>query len=165
MDEEWRPVTGYAGLYEVSDLGRVRSFHTGTAHLLRPGRSSNGYLTVCLQLNGDRYSFPVQWLVAEAFIGPRPMNHEVCHYDNNRRNNIPGNLYYGTSKQNAADQIRHGTRLRGSQKRLAKLTEKTVREIKPLLYKISQSALAERYNVSPAAIQAIADGRTWRHVE
>ena len=176
--EIWKPVRGHEGKYEVSDQGRVRSldrtiwrkvgkgtepdssipvYHAG--RILRPGRSSNGYLTVYL---GGR-SVPVQWLVAEAFIGPRPAGLLVLHGDGNRQNNRPQNLRYGTSLDNAADKAVHGRETRGSQYRSAKLHEWTAGVIRSLKGLWSQSELAMLFGVSPAAVQAVHDGRTWRH--
>lgn len=176
--EIWKPVRGHEGAYEVSDHGRVKSlgrtvwrkvgkgsapdrplpvYHAG--RVLRPGRSSNGYLTV--HLGGK--SVPVQWLVAEAFIGPRPEGLLVLHGDGDRQNNRPQNLRYGTSLENAADKAAHGRETRGSQYRSAKLHEWTAGVIRSLKGFWSQSELAMLFGVSPAAVQAVHDGRTWRH--
>lgn len=167
--EEWRDVPGYEGAYQVSNLGQVRSLAREVrrgaypmwvpGRVLRPGRSSNGYLTVCL--SGE--SLPVQWLVAAAFIGPRPTGLYVCHRDGSRQNNAYGNLYYGSALENAADKTAHGTLLRGEANG-GKLSPEHVREIRSMHRVESQSSLAARFGVSPAAIQAIHDGRTYRHV-
>lgn len=161
--EAWKPVVGHPG-YEVSDLGRVRSIDRQTlvvrkGKLLRPGRASHGYPTVAL----GRQSRTVHSLVAEAFIGPRPEGQEVRHLDGDRSNASLSNLRYGTPKENGADRVRHGTGTRGSQYRSTRLTEQDAQEIRALKGVVSQKALAERYRTSPSAIQAIHDGRTWRH--
>lgn len=156
--EHWRPVVGFEGRYEVSDLGGVRNCRTGKG--LRPGRSANGYLSVAL----GRKSKLVQHLVAGAFIGPRPPGMLVCHNDGSRTNNRAANLRYDTYAGNSADTERHGTRMRGERYSTAKLTDDSAREIRRLRGIVPQSALAERFGVSPAAVQAVHDGRTWKHV-
>jgi hypothetical protein len=179
MTEIWKPVVGFEGAYEVSDLGRVRSLDRivtvtqrfrggkiGTYQrrmpgvLLRPGIASNGYPSVAL----NQQTFMVHELVTAAFLGPKPPGHCVRHvHDNDRANVRLDNLSYGTYVENSADMDAHGTRMRGSKYSSAKLTEAQAREIRSLHYKVTQSALAERYGVSPACIQAIHDGRTWTH--
>lgn len=107
MTEEWRPVVGFEGFYEVSSEGRVRSFRRGAnGRLLRPGISSNDYPTVALGRGNSR---TVHSLVAAAFIGPCPEGEEVRHHDNDRRNPRATNLRYGTRAQNIADAQAAGT--------------------------------------------------------
>jgi hypothetical protein len=179
MQEIWKPVVGYAAFYEVSDQGRVRSLdrttrthyksglvsrHFYAGRNLKPGLSSNGYRTVSLNRRGKRASFCVQYLVLAAFVGPRKKAEVIRHLDGVRENNQLSNLAWGTAKENAADALRHGTRLQGEDYLTAKLTNMAARTIRRLHYVVPQSELAKIFNVSPAAIQAVHDGRTWTHV-
>lgn len=176
--ENWRAVTGFEGRYEVSDLGRVRSLDriiervdgrkgaNGNivkcrlkGRLLRPGLDGNGYPSVVLP---DR-TWTVAVLVLRSFIGPAPEGEECCHRDGKRANSDLTNLKWGTRASNVEDMIAHGTKARGSQYASAKLTEDSAREVRRLKGVHSQSELARMFNVSPAAIQAIHDGRTWKH--
>ena len=72
MEEEvWKPIKDYEGLYEVSNLGRVKTLNyrgTGKGKILKNIECSNGYLTIGLTKNGKRKLFTVHRLVAEAFI-------------------------------------------------------------------------------------------------
>ncbi len=163
--EQWLPVPGREGEYEVSDQGRIRSLDREVVQrrkgkILAPGRSSNGYPSVVM---GQRDSRTVHAVVATAFLGPCPKGQQVRHKDGNRSNAALSNLTYGTPVENRADADRHQTSVRGSEYRTAKLTEKTARVVKALKGKVSQSKLAKRFKVSPAAIQAVHDGRTWKH--
>lgn len=107
MTEQWRPVVGWEGLYEVSSEGRVRSFRRGAnGRILRPGIASHGYPTVAL---GRGNTQSVHVLVAAAFIGPCPEGQEVRHRDGKRSNPKAENLRYGTRSQNINDAIRSGS--------------------------------------------------------
>ena len=119
--ERWKPVTGYEGIYEVSNHGRVRSVdrtitcsdgrvrrHKGKS-LSTPLMQQGGYPHVCFYIQGKSKVHAVHPLVAEAFIGPRPEGMEVCHYDGNPANNHVDNLRYDTPSENAFDKVRHGT--------------------------------------------------------
>lgn len=107
MTEIWKPTVGHEGNYEVSNLGRVRTFRRrANGRLLRPGVASNGYFTVALGRGNSR---TVHSLVAAAFLGPCPPNQEVRHKDGTRKNNVANNLEYGTRTQNILDAVAHGS--------------------------------------------------------
>lgn len=115
-DEEWRPVIGWEGSYQVSNLGRVKSLarkHVPRERMLRTTLNAQGYLKVMLAITGARgKNRVVHQLVAEAFIGPRPdgpEGAEIRHLDGDHFNNVPGNLRYGSHGENQADSVRHGT--------------------------------------------------------
>lgn len=106
-NEEWRPVPGWEGLYEVSNLGRVYSDHTG--RILRPGMNRR-HLHVSLYGHGNGgKSHRVHRLVMEAFVGPLPDGQEVRHLDDNPNNNCLNNLVYGTRSENMLDRVSNGT--------------------------------------------------------
>jgi uncharacterized protein (DUF433 family) len=103
--EQWRSVVGYEGLYGVSSLGRVRSErddrNTYFGRILSPGTNGpSGYLVVNLSRNNKQELRTVHGLVAEAFIGERPLGYEVNHRDGDKRNNADTNLEYVTSSRN-----------------------------------------------------------------
>lgn len=101
--EEWRPVKGYEGLYEVSSRGRVRNLNykkRGVYRIKSPQVSNNGYKTVFLFKSGAGKRFTVHRLVAIAFI-PNPTNlPEVDHIDTDRSNNCVDNLRWVTRRGN-----------------------------------------------------------------
>jgi hypothetical protein len=81
MKEQWKPVKGFEGAYEVSNLGRVRSHYDrrDKNHLMTPYDNARGYLRVALRLNGVLYNKYLHIIVAEAFI-PNPLGlPEVNH--------------------------------------------------------------------------------------
>ena len=105
MQEIWKDVVGFEGLYKISNLGRVFSVKTGI--VLRPHINNRGRGYFCVGLyNGKTRTKPIHRLVAEAFI-PNPNKYpQVNHIDEDTRNNRVDNLEWCTSKYNN----NHGTR-------------------------------------------------------
>lgn len=103
MNETWKPVRGYEGLYEVSDWGNVRSLNyrrTGMVKLLKQRTNQFGYQVIGLNYDGKQHFNQVHRLVAEAFI-PNPYNKpEVDHINTNRTDNRVENLRWVTKKEN-----------------------------------------------------------------
>lgn len=122
MREEWRDITGYEGLYQVSNLGRVKSLDrylpfSGTISLrkgclLKQSINKYGYERLGLYKNGKYKQHTVHRLVANTFI-PNPDNLPcVNHKDENKLNNCVDNLEfctvaynnnYGTVKQRISE--------------------------------------------------------------
>ena len=106
--EEWRTIAGFP-LYEVSSLGRIRSWHTHNGQpgprILRPGPDDKGYLTAILRGPDGRATRKVHRLVAEAFLGPLPKGLQTRHLDSDNQNNAAANLAYGTQLENMADRV------------------------------------------------------------
>ena len=115
MREEWRPVVGYEGLYEVSNMGRVRSvertvwdnrgyYKTVQERIRKPQNNRHGYLCVVLAKDGKIKNHYIHRLVAEAFIQFVPeanASYEVDHRNTVRTDNRVSNLCYVTSSQNS----------------------------------------------------------------
>lgn len=111
MEEIWKAIKGYEGRYEVSNLGRVRSFdkvlylknssfmHKGRIIKLRPGKTSP-YLLASLSSNGVRKVKLVHRLVAEAFIDNSELKPEVNHKNGVKTDNRASNLEWVTSSEN-----------------------------------------------------------------
>ena len=102
-NETWKEIAGYEGLYEVSNLGRVKSLnynHTGTENILKPKKTHRGYLRVGLYKDGHTKQLFVHRIVAKAFI-PNPNNLEtVNHKDEVKTNNVASNLEWMTKGDN-----------------------------------------------------------------
>ncbi len=121
--EDWRAVPGFEDLYEVSDLGRVKSLarlKRGRGNRMNPLRERilkatpcYGYLQVGLSEDGQVTYKKVHALVLTAFVGPRPEGMESRHLNGDRRDNHLANLCWGTKLENATDKHRHGTMARG----------------------------------------------------
>lgn len=111
MEEIWRPIVGYEGLYEVSSYGRVRSLDRCLVNslgkvvhikgkILKGGDNGLGYKFVYLKKDGINNNRYVHRLVAETFI-PRPEGlYEVNHKDEDKSNNSVENLEWCDHKYN-----------------------------------------------------------------
>jgi hypothetical protein len=168
--ERWLPVVGWEGLYEISDLGNVRSHYTGTrsrlrGDLLSPGPNAYGYLTVALYRDGGSKSRLVHQLVLEAFVGPREPGVMSLHGTGGHTDNRLVNLRYGTAKENAADRYRDGTNNHGERCGTSKLTEAIVTECRRRYAAgETQATLAQEYGVNTGAICEAINGKTWAHL-
>lgn len=132
--EEWREVRGvgeYAGLYEVSNLGRIRTIATGRIRSLTV--SNRGYLTVLFKRRGNGKRFYVHRLVANAFI-PNPNNKRtVNHIDGNKQNNNVDNLEWATYEENISHSWKTGLRSLTKEQReaVSRIRSKPVLRIDP----------------------------------
>lgn len=98
--EEWKDISGYEGLYQVSNKGQVRSFHSGLWMIMKQSVRKGGYKKIFLRKNKQRKSYFVHRLVAIAFI-PNPNNLPIInHKDENPSNNCVENLEWCTSQYN-----------------------------------------------------------------
>lgn len=111
--EIWKDIIGYEGLYQVSNLGRVKSLerivicgngcggmHTVKEKILTPHIEKNGYLRVNLKNLGKSNKLSIHKLVAQAFI-PNPNNkQQIDHINTDRTDNRVENLRWVTAKEN-----------------------------------------------------------------
>lgn len=163
--ETWKPVLDYEGLYEVSNTGKLRSLHKGEPRELRQTQENTGYLSVGLYKDTLKVTRSVHSLVAEAFIGPRPQGHHVCHVDGRKTNNAVDNLIIASPKTNALHKLAHGTAQKGEKHPNARFTEEDVRAIRARYVHRCRTngatAIAIDYGASRSAVQWIVYGRTW----
>ncbi len=117
--EEWKPVVGYEGLYEVSSLGNIRSLERNIvrsdgvvthirAKMICPVLNEDGYRQCKLCRNGKHSTKRVHRIVAEAFIDNPYGYDEVNHIDSNRENNCVENLEWINHRENVYQAIREG---------------------------------------------------------
>lgn len=103
MNERWKYIEGYENSYQISNLGRVKSFKgiRGKEEIILKTKNKKGYSVVGLYKNSKRKEFFVHRLVALAFI-PNPNNlPQINHIDENVKNNIACNLEWCSCKYNS----------------------------------------------------------------
>ena len=105
--EIWKDIPNYEGIYQASNLGRVKSMeridalgHRLKEKILKPGISHNGYYIVCLHKNSIGKQYRINRLVYEAFNGPIPENMQVNHINEIKTDNRLSNLNLMTPKEN-----------------------------------------------------------------
>lgn len=150
--EEWRPVKGYEGLYEVSSFGRVRSLdrvviandgkkYHRIGKILLNHIDNWGYYYVGLCKAGGRILKKIHRLVAEAFI-PNPDNlPQVNHRNENHSCNVPDNMEWCDAKYNS----NYGTRgKRIGKANKGRISECHRKKMKPVLqYTLDGQLVAE----------------------
>ena len=122
-EEVWRDDKGYEGLYQVSNMGLVKSLErknnygrTVKERILKPAFDGWGYLVVTLCAGGKRKNLMVHRLVCEAFNDNRDEKPEVNHINEIKTDNRACNLEWCTRREN----LNHGTRSERSAKTLSK---------------------------------------------
>lgn len=130
-NEVWKDIEGYEGLYQVSNIGNIKSLERDVVYsnsaihhyeekLLKPSKIGGGYLQVTLSKDGEAQNVLVHIIIANAFI-PNPNNlPQVGHMDDNKENNTIDNLYWTTAKENNTHNGRH---LRVAEKRSKKVLQ------------------------------------------
>lgn len=122
MNEIWKDIVGYEGLYQVSNLGNVKGLprqllmkgkypYTCKEKMLKPGKNKRGYCSVVLSINSIEKTFKVHQLVAMAFLGHKPCGMElvVDHKNNNKSDNRLENLQIITNRENCSKDVKNKT--------------------------------------------------------
>lgn len=173
--EEWRPIKGYEGRYDISSHGRVRTYRKRVGSrvdtLSEPifrvptlGGAKGQYRKVVICEHGVAVELYIHRLVALHFIGPCPPKHEAAHDNGIGHHNWVDNLAGKTRKANHLDKRRHGTSRCGENSTHHVLTEPEVLEIIELVKTVPGLQIARRYGVNHKTIYAIRDVRTWAHL-
>lgn len=176
-EEKWLPVVGFEGLYEVSNMGRVRSlvrYRNGRAVVLNPprlltgNRNTLGYLRITFRKGaGDRRGviIKIHTLVLTAFVGPRENRREAAHLNGNPSDNRLVNLSWVSHQENNSHKYIHGTHPRGSDTVQAKLNEPMVAAMRYLREEgIGLNVLATAFGISFQHVSDICLRKAWTHV-
>lgn len=173
MKEQWKDIYfiengieyDYRGLYQVSNLGNIKSLGNGNSNnskerILKAKKTKEGYFSVTLYENGKRKMFQVHRLVAHMFIENDDPEHktDVNHKDENKTNNSVSNLEWCTRKYNN----NHGTR----NKRAAKTNSRKVigfslTDTKVII--LRSANLAKNFGFCQQAICACCKGKRKSH--
>lgn len=188
MKEIFKPIEEFDGIYEISNLGNVKSLERYVevvgVNRMRHKRLLNekflkhlptrcGYLRVGFPIDNKVKYISIHRLVAIAFI-PNPENKpEVNHKDGDKTNNRVDNLEWVTSSENQLHSYKNGLQkphsnggAKGELNSHSVLTEKDVIKIRELFSsgKFKQTELADLYEVKRSCIYSIVRFRTWKHI-
>ncbi len=159
MQEEWRTVIGYEGLYVVSNLGRVKSYKVSReGRIMKLLNNGQNYLSVGLYKNKICHKYLVSRLVAKAFIHNPENKLEVNHIDNNPLNNNFYNLEWCTSKENKLHCILQNRKSiqHGENHPKCKLSNKDIRDIRKSDFSVKY--LSIKYNIDKSYLYKIRKG-------
>ncbi len=174
--EIWKDIEGYKGIYQISNLGMVKSLdrviHCPTylsrvnEIIMKQGWSWGGYRSVNLLDGLIRKKHLIHRLVGIAFVENKHDKKQVNHIDGNKENNNSSNLEWCTHSENI--QHAYNNKLipcrKGENHPNAKLTNNDVLSIRKLkgLFKVVE--IAEKYKVKRTVISKILNRRTWKHI-
>jgi len=175
---KWKNIPGFSR-YKVSDTGIVKSidsyilYSNGVKHFykgkkLKPFIDPDGYESVSLRSDEKKSkTFFIHVLVLTSFVGSRPKNKPHCrHLDGNSRNNVIGNLKWGTVKRNHEDREKHGKTARGDFHGKAIKTNVEIKKLKLDIKKgLSNNEIMSKYNVTRSYVHDIRHERSWSHIK
>ena len=172
--EIWKDIEGYEGLYQVSNLGNVKSLNRLIKHnrsgflklkskIIKPCTTKTGYVVFHLYKNSKQTHKTAHRLVAECFLENIFSKEDINHIDGNKLNNNILNLEWNTRSENLKHAYNTGLKERGEKHYNSKLTEKNILIIRELKG-FSHTKIAEQYNVSRKCISKIINKETWKHV-
>lgn len=179
QSEVWKPVPEFEGIYEVSNMGRVRrlSLASESVRRIHPHRNygprivggralRNGYLYVDLSINNKQTRWAIHSLVLTVFKGERPNGMYGCHNDGDKRNNSVENLRWDTPTENQKDRLKHGRHQFAEANGSSKLTNQQRRKIVEMREGgLSFNKIAKQFCVCAQTVLNVCKSRTHERVE
>lgn len=172
--EIWKDIKGYEGLYQVSNLGNVKSLNRNKIYkdtfikinerLLKPSTNKGGYKQVVLYKNDSKKTFKVHRLVALVFLDNSNQYLEVNHKNGIKHDNYVNNLEWCNHSQNVQHSFDNKLQipLCGEKHGMSKLNKEDILNIKQSL--LSSRKIAKNYNVNKSTILRIRNNQIWKHL-
>lgn len=169
-NEIWKAVPGYEGWYDVSNFGRIRSYHNygngrrREPRMIRATKDCFGYLQITLCLQAIHEQKKVHQVVASAFLPKGGVGMQIDHVNGVKTDNRADNLEWVTPKENTLRSVALGLKPSGERHWNHKLTEQDVSDMRELYStgKCSHRKLGEMFGVSHNTVGRIVRGEGWR---
>jgi hypothetical protein len=175
--EVWKEVKDYEGLYEVSNLGRVKRLSKWTKvgnvakrfdkeKILKQGLHHKGYFHVILSKNGKSKTITTHRLVLSNFVENIENKHSINHINGIKTDNRLENLEWCTISENSIHSYKMGLQIsiKGEKHGRSKLTKNQVIDIKYNLNSLTNSEISKIYNLSKSYVWCLRRGKTWKHI-
>ncbi len=162
MEEIWKDIKGYEGLYKVSNLGRVRDFKGKIKPMYKQNK---GYYCLSLCKDGKTFHPTIHRLVAEHFIDNPNGLTQVNHKDGDKSNNHATNLEWCNQRMNYNHGMQNFYYSHNENHFFAKLTNEVVKCI-PTLYRLGfiRATVSKILGINPASLEAIENGISYREL-
>jgi hypothetical protein len=166
MKETWKDIKGYEGLYQISNLGRVKSFKGKTPVIFKLNSAVTGYKECTLRKGKTKEVWGVHRLVVIHFLPPQPDKPWVNHKDGDKINNRVDNLEWSTPSENNKHAYDTGLKvsLKGEETNSCKLTEEQVIAIRTTLSHLNHKETAKLFDMHPSVICRIRARKSWKHI-
>lgn len=167
--EEWKPISGYEGLYEISSFGRVKSlnrYHQRTEFIVKLQLSNKGYCRIALYKDAKGKKYQIHRLVANHFIQNPENKPEPNHKKGIKTDNMFKNLEWVTKSENLKHATSTGLKTQfGEKNPIAKLNKDKILQIRALLKEgKSLTTIGNLYGVKFQTISDIKRGKIWSHI-
>lgn len=165
MEEIWKDIPGWEGIYQVSNLARIRCIRVTYFE----GDKFGDYIRVTLSDKKRRERHPLHRLVAQSFLpNTEPEKYMVNHKDGNKKNNKLENLEWVTPSENIIHAFKMGLHVpsKGSKLNKGVLKEEDIPKILELCKEgKSLTTIAKMFNTSYSNISIIKNNKAWKHIE
>jgi hypothetical protein len=170
--EEWRDAPGTGGMYQVSNMGRVKSFKRRVPALLKPSNNGANYWQVGLRIDSKLVPYLLHRLVMLTFAPKEnPREWEVNHLDFNTANCALSNLEWASPLHNTQHFHKSGRKrdlseITGTNHHLSRLNEAKVIEMRAAFAtgRYDCAEIARMYDISHSTALQVIKGKTWKQI-